>query len=178
MAGAGRKVFAVSEVLTAANVNDYLMDQSVMVFDDSTARSSAIGTATEGMVTYLKDTNKLYVTTDGTAWSELPSATGFTSSTANAYTAQATDAGNIIRFTSGSAITVTFSTATAFATGQSVDLLMDGAGTVTVVPGTDVTIYGRGTAGTAYAVAQQYDAVSVLCVASDSYRIIGNAEAV
>jgi len=178
MAGAGRKVFAVSEVLTAANVNDYLMDQTVMVFDDSATRATAIGTATEGMVTYLKDTDKLYVTTDGTAWSELPSATTFTSSTAEAYTVQSSDAGNIIRFTANTAVAVTFSTATSFEPGQSVDVLMDGAGTVTVSSGVDVTLYGRGTAGTAYSIGQQYDAVSVLCVASDSYRIIGNAEAI
>ena len=54
MAGLGRKVFEANEVLTAADVNGYLMDQAVMVFDDASARSSAIGTPTEGMVTYLK----------------------------------------------------------------------------------------------------------------------------
>ena len=55
MAGLGRKVFSAGEVLTAANVNGYLMDQAVMVFDDATARSSAIGTPTAGMVSYLVD---------------------------------------------------------------------------------------------------------------------------
>jgi hypothetical protein len=35
MAGLGRKVFAAGEVLTAANVGGYLMDQTVMVFDAS-----------------------------------------------------------------------------------------------------------------------------------------------
>lgn len=67
MAGLGRRVFSAGEVLTAANVNGYLMDQSVMVFADSTARSSAIGTPTEGMVTYLEDDNELYKWT-GAAW--------------------------------------------------------------------------------------------------------------
>ena len=46
MAGLGYKVFAAGEVLTAANVNGYLMEQTVMVFDDSAARTSAIGTPT------------------------------------------------------------------------------------------------------------------------------------
>jgi len=63
--------------------------------------------------------------------------------------------------------------------GERVDILMDGAGTVTVTrDGTATTINGRGTAGTAYRIGQQYDAVSVVCVATNSYRIIGNAEAV
>jgi hypothetical protein len=43
------------------------MDQSVMTFADSAARGSAIGTATEGMVTYLEDTDGLELW-NGTAW--------------------------------------------------------------------------------------------------------------
>lgn len=54
-----RKVFVAGEILTAADVNTNLMDQAVMVFDDSTARGSAIPSPTEGMVTYLKDTNQV-----------------------------------------------------------------------------------------------------------------------
>lgn len=56
-----RKVFTAGEVLAAADVNSFLMDQAVMTFTDSTARTSAIGTATEGMLTYLADTNDLEV---------------------------------------------------------------------------------------------------------------------
>lgn len=58
---AGFKDFQPAEVLTAADVNDFLMDQSVMVFDDAAARAAAIGTAnfTEGMTTYNKDTAQL-----------------------------------------------------------------------------------------------------------------------
>lgn len=55
MAGLGRKVFTVGEILTAANVNGYLMDQAVMVFANAAARSSAIPTPSEGMVSYRKD---------------------------------------------------------------------------------------------------------------------------
>jgi hypothetical protein len=53
-----RKVFVAGEILTAADVNTNLMDQAVMVFDDSAARGSAIPSPIEGMVTYLKDTDK------------------------------------------------------------------------------------------------------------------------
>jgi hypothetical protein len=73
MAGLGRKVFTAGEVLTAANVNGYLMDQSVMVFDDSGARGSAIGTATEGMVAYIKDENPAVQVFDGTQWTAVAS---------------------------------------------------------------------------------------------------------
>jgi hypothetical protein len=54
---AGRKTFVAGEILTASDVNSFLMDQSVMVFDDSGARGSAIPSPSEGMVTYLKSTD-------------------------------------------------------------------------------------------------------------------------
>jgi hypothetical protein len=54
-----RKVFVAGEILTAADVNANLMDQAVMVFDDAAARTAAIPSPIEGMVTYLKDTDAL-----------------------------------------------------------------------------------------------------------------------
>ena len=44
----GFKVFAVGEVLTAADVNDYLMEQSISIFADSTARDAQITSPIEG----------------------------------------------------------------------------------------------------------------------------------
>ena len=79
MAGLGRKVWSAGDVLAAADLQGYVQDQVVMVFDDATARSSAIGTPTEGMATSLKDTNtpELY---NGSTWfsadSEIPSQAG------------------------------------------------------------------------------------------------------
>ena len=68
MAGAGYKLFATGDVLTAAQVNTYLMQQTVMVFASSTARTTALtGVVAEGMVSYLLDTNATEVY-DGSAW--------------------------------------------------------------------------------------------------------------
>ena len=68
MAGAGYKLFNTGDVLTAAQVNTYLMQQTVMVFASSTARTTALsGVLAEGMVSYLQDTNALEVY-DGSAW--------------------------------------------------------------------------------------------------------------
>jgi len=74
-AGLGFKTFAVGEVLSAANVNGYLM-QGVLVFADATARNAAITSPQEGQFAYLKDTN---VTTyyTGSAWANLDT-TGMT----------------------------------------------------------------------------------------------------
>ena len=70
MAGAGFKTFAVGEVLTANNVNTYLMQQTVMVFASAAARTSAISSPSEGMVSYLTDSNSLWYY-NGSAWVEV-----------------------------------------------------------------------------------------------------------
>lgn len=67
MAGAGFRTFAAGEVLTASNVNTYLMEQSIMNFAGTAARSSAISSPSEGMFAYLQDTNTLTFY-NGSAW--------------------------------------------------------------------------------------------------------------
>ena len=102
-----------------------------------------------------------------------------TSSTALAGTVATSDRYKTLVYTASSAVTITIGTATAFQAGERVDILQDGAGTVTITrDGTATTLSGRGTAGTAYRIGQRYDAVSVVCVGTNSYRIIGNATAV
>jgi hypothetical protein len=70
-----RKVFVAGEILTAADVNANLMDQAVMTFADAAARTTAIPSPTEGMVTYLASTKNLQRWT-GSAWVNVVS--GFT----------------------------------------------------------------------------------------------------
>jgi len=59
-------VFVANEILTAGEVNTNLMDQAVMVFADAAARTAALGSPSEGMVTYLEDTDSLELYT--TSW--------------------------------------------------------------------------------------------------------------
>jgi hypothetical protein len=56
MAGAGKKTFTAGEVLTASDVNTYLMEQSVMNFAGTAARASAIPTPSTGMTSYIGTT--------------------------------------------------------------------------------------------------------------------------
>jgi len=74
-AGLGFKDFVTGEVLTAADVDGYLM-QGVWVFASAAARDAAVTSPSEGNFAYLKDTN---VTTyyTGSAWANLDT-TGMT----------------------------------------------------------------------------------------------------
>jgi hypothetical protein len=65
-AGQGFKTFTTGEVLTAADVNGYLM-QGVLVFASAAARDAAITSPQEGQFAFTKDTNGLWYY-DGAAW--------------------------------------------------------------------------------------------------------------
>ena len=68
MAGLGHRAWIPGEVITADNIQQYLMDQSVQVYANSAARGSAlVGFVAEGMVSYLKDTNVIEVF-NGSSW--------------------------------------------------------------------------------------------------------------
>jgi hypothetical protein len=61
------KVFTNGSVLNASEIQQNLMDQSVMVFSNSTARSAALTSPIQGMVTYLEDTDQLQ-NYNGSGW--------------------------------------------------------------------------------------------------------------
>jgi hypothetical protein len=66
-AGQGYIEFSTGDVLTAAAANGYLASQVVMVFASAAARTSAISSPQEGMISYLKDTNSTEYYS-GSAW--------------------------------------------------------------------------------------------------------------
>lgn len=77
MAGAGYKLFVAGDILTAAQVNTYLNEQSVMRFANAAARTSALTSVlAEGMVSYLDDTNSVEVY-NGSAWTAISGAVVF-----------------------------------------------------------------------------------------------------
>jgi hypothetical protein len=75
--GSGYRTFTAGEVLTASNVQNFLQNQSVMVFADSTARATSIGTANfeEGMVSYLENSDTVEVYNGATWGSIAPTST-------------------------------------------------------------------------------------------------------
>lgn len=77
MAGLGKKTFLSGAVLTAAEVNGYLMDQAVMVFADSSARDTAISSPSAGMFVFLTGTEELqYYSGTASAWAPFTSGGG------------------------------------------------------------------------------------------------------
>jgi hypothetical protein len=72
----GRKTWTADEVLTAEDLNDYLMDQSVVVFASAAARSAAILAPTEGMITYRID-DGVFEYFNGSVWAQIEAGSAF-----------------------------------------------------------------------------------------------------
>jgi hypothetical protein len=162
------KTFVNGYALTASELNAYLMNQSVMVFADSSARSSAITSPTEGMLSYLTGTNA-FEYYDGSAWTTLVPAQAQTISDKSAgYTIVAGDAYSLIRSTN-SAITITL--ANVLTVGQRIDFYQAGTGQVTFAAGSGVTLQSK---NSNVKTAAQYSAATVICVASGVYALIGD----
>ena len=71
--GSGYKDFEAGNVLAAADVDGYLMRQTVMTFASSAARDTALSAVLdEGMVAYLEDSD-LITFYNGSAWLEMTS---------------------------------------------------------------------------------------------------------
>jgi hypothetical protein len=72
--GYGYKPFTAASVLTSADVNNYLMTQSVMYFATTAARDTAITSPVDGMVAYVgsNDSSEGLYTYNGTSWRKGP----------------------------------------------------------------------------------------------------------
>lgn len=98
--------------------------------------------------------------------------------TARTLTAAA-DEGKTIQFTSGSATVVTVNASSDFTVGARVDIIADGAGALTVTAdGATIKAAEVSTTTGSFTIGDQYSAATLLCVATDEYRLIGNITAV
>jgi hypothetical protein len=182
MAGAGAKLFNSGDVLTAAQVNTFLMDQTVMVFASTAARDAAFGGAgepvlAEGMYAFTSDTNTLWFYT-GSAWESAGATTQqltLNDQTGTTYTLVLADTGKFVTLSNASAIALTIPTnaSVAFPIGTQINLVQLGAGQVTV-GGAGVTIRSQ---GTKLKLNGQYSAATCVKINTDEWVLVGNTAA-
>lgn len=201
---AGFRTWTPGEVITASNVQEYLQDQTVMVFASESVRSTAIVVPTEGMLSWLEDDDKYQYYT-GSAWTDLivpieggtlgqAYVSGGTAAAAfgdvkaafiettitdktTSYTVQASDLNTVINMTSTGTVTVPDVLTNV---GDRVDILRNTSGTVYIAAGTGVTDWaGAGTAGTGvtFYIHTAYAPASVLKTDANEYRVIGQVSA-
>jgi len=91
----------------------------------------------------------------------------------------AADEGKTLQFTSASATVLTVDASSDFTVGARVDIVADGAGALTVTAdGATIKAAEVSTTTGSFTIGAQYSAATLLCVATDEYRLIGNITAV
>ena len=198
-AGLGFKTFTTGEVLTAADVNGYLM-QGVLVFATEAARNSAITSPQEGQFAFTKDNNSLWYYS-GSAW-VASGATGdiegittgtdsglsggvtsgtavlrlkleFDAETGTTYTLVAGNLNQLVTLNNASPITLTVPPSV-FSAGDVINIAQIGAGQVTLAQGAGVTITSTGATSSAPKLRAQQSAASIICTASNTFLVIGD----
>ena len=198
-AGLGFKTFTTGEVLTAGDVNGYLM-QGILVFATEAARNTAITSPQEGQFAFTKDTNTTWYYT-GSAW-VVSGATGdiegittgtdsglsggvtsgtavlrlkleFDAETGTTYTLLAANLNQLVTLNNASAITLTVPPSV-FSAGDVINIAQIGAGQVTLSQGAGVTINSTGATATAPKLRARYSAASVICTASNTFLVVGD----
>ena len=138
--GSGWKNFT-SASLTADDVNGYLMSQSVMVFDSSVTRSAILVAPTEGMLTYLKDTNLLQYYT-GSAYANVGGGGGVTSFTSSSGLSVNTGATGAVSVTNTGVTAFTSSSGLSTNTSATGAVSVTNTGVTSNVAGTGVSVSG------------------------------------
>jgi hypothetical protein len=99
---------------------------------------------------------------------------GFNAQTGTTYTLVLADAANkLVTLNNAAAITVTIPPSI-FSAGQQVNLQSIGAGLTTFAAGAGVTITSTGASAAAPILRAQYSGATVICVASDTFTVIGD----
>jgi hypothetical protein len=176
MAG-GYKLWSTGEVVTATNLQNYIQNQTVMVFASAAARTTALsGVVAEGMLSYRTDSHILEYYT-GSAWSAVSTPTSlnltFNAQTGTTYTLASGDVNYMVTASNASAITVTVPPSI-FTTGQQVHLQQIAAGQVTFAQGSGVTITSTGATASAPKTRTQYSACTIICTGTNTFTIVGD----
>ena len=201
-AGQGFKTFTTGEVLTAGDVNGYLM-QGINVFTNATARDAAITAPAEGQFAFTKDNNSLWYY-DGAAWvasgatgdiEGVTAGTGLSgggtsgtvtlsfdygvgnqaienAQTGTTYTLALSDAGKMVTLSNASAITLTIPT------NASVAFPVNTRIDILQYGAGQVTVAGAGvtinSSGSKLKLTGQYSGASLWKKATDTWVLIGD----
>ena len=203
-AGLGFKTFTTGEVLTAGDVNGYLM-QGINVFATTTARNAAITAPAEGQFAFTKDTNSLWYY-DGAAWvasgatgdiegvtvtspitgggtsgtvnigfdSTAATTLAFNAQTGTTYTLVAADAANKLVTTSNASSITVTVPPSVFAAGEQINVQSIGVGLTSFAQGAGVTITSTGASASAPILRARYSACTIICTASNTFTILGD----
>jgi len=161
------KVFANGNTLPASDLQTFLMQQTIAVFADSTARDAAITAPVNGQFAYLTGTSNLTKYT-GAAWENVIADTGTTvSEQATSRTIVAGDANSFIYATG----TITITIDDELAVGETVNFIQNTSGAITFAAGAGVTLNSK---SSLLDTNGQFTGASITKKATNQYYLIGD----
>ena len=98
---------------------------------------------------------------------------GFNAQTGTTYTLVSGDVNKLVTASNASAITVTVPPSV-YSANDVINVQQTGAGKVTFVQGSGVTITSNGATSTSPALRARYSAASIICSASNTFTVIGD----
>ena len=163
------KVWAVNEILTAADMNTYVGNQTILTFAGTAARASAVGTPVEGMLSYVgSGVVEVYAGT-ATGWQSVGLNILIETSEKTAdYTLALGDFGQIVQMNKSGTATLTVPTnaSVAFPVGTVIGVYNRSSDAVTVAGDSGVTVRNAGGVG-------QYAEASLRKRATDEWVMVG-----
>jgi len=179
-ANAGYHAYATGDVLTAAQVQYNLQNQTCMYFATTTARDAALTGAilVEGMLAYTPATSVMVY--NGSAWITVGGVDnlGYTAKTA-AYTIALVDNGYLLSMNNATtqAFSIPTNASVAFAIGAQVSFVwITGAGqpTISAVTSGTTTILSTGATSTAPKLRVVNSAATAVKIATDTWLVTGD----
>jgi hypothetical protein len=178
------KVFVAGDVLTAAQVNDNLMEQAVATFSTTGARDSTITSPNDGQMVFTEDADIVWIY-DGSAsvsasgFKAFPHITRINAKASGPTTISASDAGCVIDVNSNgtSSVFIPAHSAVAFTNGTTVTITQSGASAlfITACPTASwVASTKTAASATSGSLTGQYAVATLIKSASNTWYAFGN----
>jgi hypothetical protein len=180
--GQGYKQWVAGEILTAADLNDYLSERAIASFSTTAARDGEITAPEDGQFAYIVADEITYVydaTVSASGWKAFPAVSKFNGAASGTYLLSASDAGALVDVNSNgtSSVFIPANSATAFPTGTTITVLQTGASPlfITACPTASwVSNTKPAASATSGSLTGRYAAATLVKSSSNTWYAIGN----
>lgn len=159
------KVFANGYPLLASELNNYLMNQSVISFANAAERDATLTSPVSGQLVWLVDSGAYYKYS-GSAWTELLGATPV-SEESSSFTITADQANGYVYVTNTATITID----DVLAVGDTINFIATTANVVDFAAGSGVTLNSK---DAKLLLSGQYAGASITKKAANTYFLVGD----